>query len=266
MAIPAPAICERGERRRLSAIALVVLALHGVVAMSLYHRGFDPADVTVPHRVPIVIHLMPVTDISPAKASSPMTAISAPKRTAHRREDAAKHSVAHVDAVDRHAALDRTVQPKRESAPRRPSSEPTRMQSEQATPTERAAQPVSSTPTASSVTQGRGEDGQQAHPSAQRQAHDADTAPLFDAAYLHNPAPDYPPMALQRGWEGRVLLNVHVLASGSAREVTVVASSGHESLDDAARQAVADWRFVPARRAGQAVDAWVHVPVIFKAA
>jgi protein TonB len=95
---------------------------------------------------------------------------------------------------------------------------------------------------------------------------DTDTAPLFDAAYLHNPAPDYPPMALQRRWEGTVLLNVHVLPNGSAREITVIASSGHESLDDAAREAVAEWRFVPARRAGRTTDAWVHVPVIFKAA
>jgi protein TonB len=187
---------------------------------------------------------MPATDISPAKVSSPITSISAPERTAHRREAVAK----------------------RGPAQRKPAPQPKRTQSEPATSTERAAQPVSRTSSASSVTPDRDEDGPQAHPSAAPQTHDADTAPVFDAAYLHNPAPEYPPMALRRGWEGTVLLNVHVLASGSAREVTVIASSGHEPLDDAARQAVADWRFVPAHRAGQAVDAWVHVPVVFKAA
>jgi protein TonB len=107
---------------------------------------------------------------------------------------------------------------------------------------------------------------QEEHRTPEPPAHDPDTAPLFDAAYLHNPAPEYPAIALQRRWEGTVLLNVHVLANGSAREVTVIASSGHDSLDAAAMQAVADWHFVPAHRAGQAIDAWVKVPLIFKAA
>jgi len=43
--MPAPAGWERGERARLSAIALFVLALHGVVAVSFYHRGLGAEEV-----------------------------------------------------------------------------------------------------------------------------------------------------------------------------------------------------------------------------
>lgn len=83
------------------------------------------------------------------------------------------------------------------------------------------------------------------------------------AAYLHNPKPEYPPMAKRREWEGRVILKVRVLASGTAGEVSVATSSGHEILDESALEAVRHWRFVPAKRGGQPVDSWVNVPLNF---
>ncbi|WP_245643953.1 energy transducer TonB [Paraburkholderia oxyphila] len=92
----------------------------------------------------------------------------------------------------------------------------------------------------------------------------ASSAPSFSAAYLHNPPPAYPAIAQQRAWEGTVLLKVHVLASGKPDQIEVVSSSSHESLDDAAKEAVAGWRFIPAKRAAQAVDGWVQVPIEFK--
>ncbi|TKC87342.1 energy transducer TonB [Trinickia terrae] len=88
--------------------------------------------------------------------------------------------------------------------------------------------------------------------------------PSFNAAYLHNPPPAYPAMAQQRSWEGTVLLKVHVLASGKPDQIEVASSSGHAPLDDAAKEAVSGWRFMPAKRAAQAVDGWVQVPVEFK--
>ena len=83
------------------------------------------------------------------------------------------------------------------------------------------------------------------------------------AAYLHNPRPEYPPMAKRREWEGRVILKVRVLASGSAGEVSVATSSGHDILDESALEAVKHWRFIPAKRGGQPVDSWVNVPLNF---
>ncbi|KAE8759242.1 TonB family protein [Paraburkholderia madseniana] len=90
------------------------------------------------------------------------------------------------------------------------------------------------------------------------------TEPSFGAAYLHNPAPTYPGVAQQRGWQGTVMLKVHVLASGRPDHVGLASSSGHESLDDAALEAVTNWRFAPARRGAQPVDGWVQVPIEFK--
>lgn len=90
-----------------------------------------------------------------------------------------------------------------------------------------------------------------------------DTAPDYKAAYLNNPRPSYPMAARRMGWEGRVVLNVEVLAEGSCGIVNVFQSSGHEVLDNAAMRAVKSWRFTPARHVGQAITQWVRIPIPF---
>jgi len=85
-----------------------------------------------------------------------------------------------------------------------------------------------------------------------------------DAEYLHNPAPNYPMVAQEQGWEGRVMLKVHVLAAGQADSVSVAVSSGRKMLDEAALKAVSHWTFAPARRGTEAIDGWVTVPIEFK--
>ncbi len=87
--------------------------------------------------------------------------------------------------------------------------------------------------------------------------------PRFDAAYLDNPQPPYPPMSKRTGEEGRVLLWVMVDADGSPSKVEVKTSSGSPRLDQAALEAVRKWTFVPARRGSEAVAAPVLVPVSF---
>ncbi len=79
-----------------------------------------------------------------------------------------------------------------------------------------------------------------------------------------NPAPEYPRRARMRGWEGRVVLAVLVGADGRPARVEVAESSGYAILDRAAQEAVAKWRFQPAKRDGQAVSADLHLPVRFK--
>jgi protein TonB len=88
--------------------------------------------------------------------------------------------------------------------------------------------------------------------------------PSASAGYLKNPAPDYPPLAQQRGWEGTVLLRVRVLPSGSPAEIQVQRSSGHDVLDAAATRAVKRWSFVPAKRGDQPQEGWVTVPLDFR--
>lgn len=90
------------------------------------------------------------------------------------------------------------------------------------------------------------------------------TPPIGNAAYLHNPAPHYPEAAQEEGWEGRVLLRVHVDASGHPASVEVHVSSGHDVLDKAALAAVRRWTFVPAKRGATPIDGWVDVPLDFR--
>ncbi len=75
------------------------------------------------------------------------------------------------------------------------------------------------------------------------------TVPPRPDARFHNAAPGYPLTALRERAEGDVLLAIHVTAAGLPEFVAVQASSGHPDLDRAARDAAAQWRFVPARNA-----------------
>ena len=86
-----------------------------------------------------------------------------------------------------------------------------------------------------------------------------DSAP----ALLEAPAPPYPPKARVAGLEGRVRAKLLISAQGTVSEVALVLSSGTDSLDRAALEALKAWRFLPARRDGRAVPAWVIVPVRF---
>lgn len=89
------------------------------------------------------------------------------------------------------------------------------------------------------------------------------TPPNFVAAYLDNPAPEYPRLSRRLRESGGVLLHVLVSSEGHAEQIELHKSSGYERLDQAAQEAVRKWRFVPARQADQAVAAWVIVPINF---
>ncbi|HEX5162536.1 MAG TPA: energy transducer TonB [Steroidobacteraceae bacterium] len=90
------------------------------------------------------------------------------------------------------------------------------------------------------------------------------TPPIFTADYLENPPPAYPSMSRRLGEQGRVVLRVLVSAGGRADEIQIRESSGHARLDNAARDTVRDWRFVPAKRGETPVPAWVLIPVSFQ--
>jgi len=85
----------------------------------------------------------------------------------------------------------------------------------------------------------------------------------FKANYGTNPKPNYPSLAVNRGWEGKVLLRVNVSADGLSLSVAVHESSGHESLDEAAVEAVEKWKFIPAKKGDKAVPCTVIVPINF---
>jgi periplasmic protein TonB len=107
---------------------------------------------------------------------------------------------------------------------------------------------------------------QTAEPAAAANANDESAsfiAPFFNADYLSNPAPTYPPASRATGEQGKVLLSVQVSPTGEALEVRLRASSGFDRLDIAAMEAVRRWKFVPARQGAEAVTAWVVVPISF---
>lgn len=95
----------------------------------------------------------------------------------------------------------------------------------------------------------------------------AESAPFteanFNANYSSNPKPKYPRIATSQGWEGAVQLLVKVSIDGDSEEVTVQRSSGYESPDEAAIEAVEKWKFIAAKRGDTTVSSSVIVPINF---
>jgi periplasmic protein TonB len=76
--------------------------------------------------------------------------------------------------------------------------------------------------------------------------------------------PTYPATARRLGIQGTSLLRVHVAADGRVTEIVVAKSAGHADMDQAATEAVRQWRFEPGRRGNEAVGMWVWLPVEFR--
>lgn len=83
---------------------------------------------------------------------------------------------------------------------------------------------------------------------------------------LSRTEPAYPERARQAGQQGSVMLKIQILTNGRPGEISVYQSSGYDLLDDAAVEAIARWRFVPAkdRLTGQPIVCYTTMPVVFK--
>ena len=81
----------------------------------------------------------------------------------------------------------------------------------------------------------------------------AGPAAVGESGALLGILPRYPRSARMRSEEGVVTIRVRVDVKGHASEVSVLASSGHAALDQAAEDAVRRARFAPARQGKQAV-------------
>jgi periplasmic protein TonB len=82
--------------------------------------------------------------------------------------------------------------------------------------------------------------------------------------YAQNPKPVYPQEAREKGYQGKVLLRVEVLANGRVGQIAIKKTSGCEALDRSALAAVKEWRFIPARKGEVAVPVWVIIPIKFQ--
>ena len=93
------------------------------------------------------------------------------------------------------------------------------------------------------------------------------TSGVFSAAPptgIRKVIPSYPRSARLAGVEGVSLLKVEVLTDGSVGRILIEKSSGNLDLDRAAKAAVSQWQFAPARQGEKRVKAWVMIPVRFR--
>ena len=79
-----------------------------------------------------------------------------------------------------------------------------------------------------------------------------------------NTAPRYPKRAMKDGISGKVILKVLISADGSVLKIKVVKAEPRGIFEEAAVNAVSNWKFDPAIYNGQAVKMWVKQPVVFK--
>lgn len=91
-----------------------------------------------------------------------------------------------------------------------------------------------------------------------------ESAAVSGLASLGNPPPEYPSLALRRSWEGSVVLRIKVLPNGRAGLVEVTKSSGKQALDDAAVEAVRNWKFIPAKRGDTPIEGFATQTIAFK--
>lgn len=90
------------------------------------------------------------------------------------------------------------------------------------------------------------------------------TGPSISASYAaSNRKPAYPALSRRYEEQGTVVLRLMVKADGTAGEVQIKKSSGHELLDESARSTVQTWRFNPATVDGKPVAEWYQVAIPF---
>lgn len=238
------------SRESLKVVALTVLVAHAAIIVALWHAAASDTRSTRPRALAVEVETSETMKAGPGVQRRANVVTSAPPARAHASRDAAVHrDVRPSVPAPRITGHARPAQSSA-TAVERPDGDVVRT-----TPAPKPAPTTAAIASADTV---------RATPAPPAAEPEAVTAPRFAAAYLHNPAPDYPDVAQRRGWEGTTFLNVHVLANGRPDRVVLAASSGHDAFDDAAVAAVTDWRFVPAKRGAEAIDGWVRVPVVFK--
>jgi TonB family protein len=113
----------------------------------------------------------------------------------------------------------------------------------------------------------------QAPPVAGRGAAPTAAAPIRVATVVIKPgnplAPtSYPSAAMANGLEGDVLLGIELDGSSQIRQIRIVRSSGHATLDAAAMQSARTWKLrvhvEDYAGPGRVVSTWIEAPVSFR--
>lgn len=74
----------------------------------------------------------------------------------------------------------------------------------------------------------------------------------------------YPRWAVRQGWQGELILALEILSEGSVGRFSVMKSTGHKLLDQAAIQGVKGWKFSPAIKDGKPLTTCIQIPILFQ--
>lgn len=91
-------------------------------------------------------------------------------------------------------------------------------------------------------------------------------AAVIPPAVISKVAAPYPAAARQKGWQGTTVVRIQILADGQPGTLSIAASSGYADLDEAALQALRQWRFSPAKDAAtrQPITCYTTIPIAFR--
>ena len=234
MAIAANAASARADAA--ACLGVVVLAHIGVLAV------LPASQPPVPGVAAAVTVTLLAPPEPPAALEAPVAAVEKPRQFAPK--PTAKPLAANAERLP--AATRSTAVPMEAPAP---------VETEPAAPSAAGAAPAAIVPPAASAAQAAASDRTKAPPPL--------VPAQYHAAYLDNPKPEYPRLARRLGEQGTVLLNVYVDAGGRPEKIALHTSSGSPRLDQAARETVSRWKFIPARQGERPVGAWLVVPITF---
>jgi len=250
------------------------VAIHlGFISLAVFAGAMGLASPEPPRTVwldlePMVVPTPPAPAV-PAPVTPPR---SVPPRVAEPRKTPPVPSVVEPPAPPREVAA---PEPPAQSLPS-PPQPAVAMESPKASETDRAAappavaagarEPIDSTPP-SRAPQERGGDGSGKSAVVSRTPDAAPGGPIVRTARPkggYQVRPVYPEVARRAGIQGTTLLRIHIEADGHVSDVSVQRSAGHQSLDEAAAEAVRRWRFEPALNSAGPVSMWAVVPVEFR--
>lgn len=224
-------------------VLLGVAALHLSIAMALSRLHSEP--VRVQGATTLSVGMLPMA--SALRDSHPRPLSTAPESTPKNTKAAPPKPM--TPRLERPVVARRSLQGESRLVTQKPHKMPMPSRAE---PKPATAVTASSAP--SSPVQPQASQGASSAPRSEAR---------FDADYLNNPHPAYPPFSLRLREEGRVLLKVLVNRSGHANSVSIAQSSGYARLDNSALETVRHWRFVPAKVGEEPQDSWVIVPINF---
>ena len=122
-----------------------------------------------------------------------------------------------------------------------------------------SAQRAGTTPTVPAAAPARAPSPTGAVPQAQ-----GAVAPALTLVPLATPAPEYPRDAMMSGTQGYVVVEFTINLEGGTQDISVVDASPQRTFDQAARRAVARWKFQPLLENGQPVEKRVQRRIDFK--